>query len=227
MPAYLNDARADAVLSRLYEMHESQTKAYGEQEWPPQEFLRASAAEKEVLMKQYMSDQLVALEADKAYFCYLQCLALKARRIVEIGTSYGVSTIFLAAALRDNADQPKGIVIGTEYEPEKSKAARANWDEAGLAEYIELREGDLRETIVDCGGPVDFVLMDIWTPMARPALDLLIPQLAKGAVIIADNIVAAKDGYADYLERINRPNSGFRTTTLPFEGGVEYSVWEG
>ncbi|PYS44217.1 MAG: hypothetical protein DMG13_34210 [Acidobacteria bacterium] len=118
---------------------------------------------------QFLSDKLVALDRDKAEFCYQICRALRARRIVEAGTSYGVSTLFLAAAVRENVRSygGDGIVIGTEYEPEKAKAARANFTEAGLSEFIELREGDLRETLRDVGGPIDFVLVDIWTPLPR------------------------------------------------------------
>lgn len=224
MAEFLKDTRAEAVLNRLYKLENEQVKAMKEGVPPAEQFELSGITDIDTWRRQYLSDKMVALEPEKAEFCYLQCRALKARRVVEIGTSYGVSTIYLAAAVRENGG---GIVIGTEYEPEKSKAARINWAEAGLSEYIDLREGDLRETILDCGGPVDFVLMDIWTPMARPALDLLIPQLSKGAVIFCDNIVQARAGYVDYLSRIQGHDSGFRTMTLPFNGGAEFSVWEG
>ncbi|MBN9387886.1 MAG: class I SAM-dependent methyltransferase [Chloroflexi bacterium] len=223
MPTILRDARAEAVLTRLYEISERQEAE--EKANPVRNADLPPGPDFESARKKYLSDKLVALEPDKAEFCYLQCRALGAQRIVEIGTSYGVSTIYLAAAIRDNGG--KGIVIGTEYEPEKCAAARANWAEAGVSEYIDLREGDLRETIGDTGGPVDFVLMDIWTPMALPALELLIPQLKKGAVIISDNTIFAAKGYAAFLARIKAENSGFRTVTLPFSGGLEYTVWEG
>src|SRR5213594_2301276 len=112
-------------------------------------------------MTAFLSDKLVALDRNKAEFCYQVCRALRARRVVEAGTSFGVSTLFLAAAVRDNlrADGGEGIVIGTEYEPDKAKAARANFVEAGLSEFVDLREGDLRKTLVDLGGPVDFMLV--------------------------------------------------------------------
>ena len=127
-------------------------------------------AEDEV--KAFLSDKLVALDRDKAEFCYQLCRANNARRIVEIGTSYGVSTLYLAAAVRDNvhATGGTGVVIGTEYEPEKARAARAHFEQAGLSRFIDLREGDLRETLKQIDGPVDFMLVDIWISMARPAL---------------------------------------------------------
>jgi predicted O-methyltransferase YrrM len=85
-------------------------------------------------IKEFRRDKLVALDRDKAEFCYQLCRVGNARRIVEIGTSYGVSTLYLAAALRDNlqAGGGEGTVIGTEYEPDKAKAARGHFAEAGL-----------------------------------------------------------------------------------------------
>src|SRR4029077_5885442 len=77
--------------------------------------------------KTFLSNKFYALDRDNAEFCYQLCRAIDARRIVEIGTSYGVSTIYLAAALRDNlgAAGGEGVVTGTEHEPEKARATRA------------------------------------------------------------------------------------------------------
>lgn len=115
-------------------------------------------------------------------------------------------------------------MIGTEYEPEKVKAARANFAEAGLSDFIDLLEGDLRETLVDVEGPVDFMLIDIWTPMARPALSLVAPRLRAGAVVIADNTSQFPEAYRDYFAFVNDKANGLRTMTLPFEGGLEFTV---
>jgi len=174
----------------------------------------------------FLSDKLVALDRNKAEFCYQVCRSLGARRIVEAGTSFGVSTLFLAAAVRDNvrAAGGEGVVIGTEYESSKARAARANFAAAGLSGFIDLREGDLRETLVDVGGPIDFMLMDIWTPMARPALELVAHRLRQGAVVICDNTEQFRPAYKDYFDFVNNPANGFRTITLPFEGGVEFTV---
>jgi predicted O-methyltransferase YrrM len=168
----------------------------------------------------------VALDRDKAEFCYQLCRANNARRIVEIGTSFGVSTLYLAAAVRDNvrAGRDDGIVIGTEYEPKKAKAARRHFEEAGLTGLIDLREGDLRQTLKQIDGPVDFVLVDIWIAMARPAIELVAPHLRPGAIVICDNTEQYRSDYADYFAFINDPANGFRTMTLPFGGGLELSV---
>jgi predicted O-methyltransferase YrrM len=174
----------------------------------------------------FRRDKLVALDRNKAEFCYQLCRANDARRIVEIGTSYGVSTIYLAAAVRDNIQIAggTGVVIGTEYEPRKASAARANLETAGLSRLINLREGDLRETLKEIDAPVDFVLMDVWIAMARPAIELVAPHLKTGAIVVCDNTQRHRDAYADYFAFINDPANGFRTMTLPFDGGLEFSV---
>ena len=117
-------------------------------------------------------------------------------------------------------------MIGTEYEPAKAKAARANFAKAGLSKFIDLREGDLRETLKDIGGPMDFVLMDIWVEMARPALERVAPHLHPGSIVVADNTATPtyNDGYKDYFNFIADPANRLRTMTLPFSGGFELTV---
>lgn len=173
----------------------------------------------------FLSDKLVALDRDKARLCYWLCRATAARRVVEVGTSFGVSTIYLAAAARENGANTRAAVIGTEWEPAKAAAARANLERAGLADLVEVRAGDLRQTLRDVSGPVDFVLVDIWPALARPALDLLIPKLRNGAIVACDNVVHYRRDYRDYLARVRDPGGGFQSLTLPFAGGLELSIW--
>ena len=169
----------------------------------------------------YLADKLVALEPDKADFCHLVCRSIGATRVVEVGTSFGVSTLYLAAAVRANGG---GVVIGTEHEPAKAAAARAHFAEAGLAGLIDLREGDLRETLKVIEGPVDFVLMDIWVEMARPAIELIHPHIRRGGVIVADNTARVREPYRHFFAFVDDPAHGYRRMTLPFEGGLEYIV---
>jgi predicted O-methyltransferase YrrM len=169
----------------------------------------------------FLADKMVALEPPKAEFCYLMCRALRAWRVVEVGTSFGVSTLYLAAAVRDNGG---GIVTGTEYEPAKAAKARANFAAAGLSSSIDLREGDLRETLKTIEGPIDFVLMDVWTEMARPALELVAPHLRPGAMIVADNTDQVRDAYRAFFEFVQDAKNGLRNMTLPFQGGLEVVV---
>jgi predicted O-methyltransferase YrrM len=222
----LHDSDLERLLTKLHAESDEQTDAirdhYDERDRAVDRSPDAQAA----FSKAFLNDKLYALDRDKAEFCYQLCRATDARRIVEIGTSYGVSTLYLAAAVRDNirAAGGDGIVIGTEYESEKAQAARAHFQEAGLTRFIDLREGDLRETLKEIDGPVDFMLVDIWIPMARPALELVAPHLRPGAIVACDNTEKDRAAYADYFAFINDPAQRFRTVTLPFSGGLEMSV---
>ncbi len=174
----------------------------------------------------FLRDKLVALDSTKADLCYVLCRAIKARRVVEFATSFGVSTIYLAAAVRDNVMDGggAGVVIGTENEPSKVIAAPANLAAAGLAEFTEIREGDALETLKDAGGPVDFLLVDSWIPLARLVLELMGPQLRLGALVVCDNVAQYQRAYRDYLDYIRNPVNGFRSVMLTDKGGFELSV---
>ena len=115
-------------------------------------------------------DKFVALDPDKCALVYLLLRSIGARFVVEAGTSFGVSTIYLALAVKQNlpsssSSQPQshGKVIATEIEPTKAARARGHWEAAGedIEQWIELREGDLRETLKnDLPDQVDFLLLD-------------------------------------------------------------------
>jgi predicted O-methyltransferase YrrM len=224
----LNDPHLERLLDRLHDASEAQTEAIRQHRDERDRAVDRTPDDQAALTKTFLADKLYALDRDKAEFCYHVCRAIDARRVVEIGTSYGVSTLYLAAAVRDNvrAGGGSGVVIGTEYEPEKAGAARAHFSEAGLSSFIDLREGDLRETLRQIDGSVDFMLVDIWIPMARPALELIAPHLRPRAVVVCDNTGREDEraAYADYFAFINDPAQRFRTMTLPFSGGLEMSV---
>jgi predicted O-methyltransferase YrrM len=216
----INDPHLERLLAALHARSDAQVAAM-------QRFRAADGPPPTVdAIKAFRSDKLVALDRDKAEFCYQLCRASNARRIVEAGTSYGVSTLYLAAAVRDNIRFAggSGVVIGTEYERAKAAAARAHFEQAGLSQFIDLREGDLRETLRQIDAPVDFMLVDIWIGMARPALELVAPRLRPGAVVVCDNTQQHQNEYADYFAFLAEPANGFRTMTLPFGGGLELSV---
>jgi len=186
----------------------------------------------------HMLDKFVALEEDKCHFVYLLARSSGALNIVEAGTSFGVSTIYLALAVRQNAADQKalgrnvaGRVIATEKESNKAARAREHWAEAGeeVSGVIELREGDLLETLQMDGMPevVDLLLLDIWTPMALPTLEIIKPRLRKGAIILADNTSMARPMYKKYLDYIHDPVNGIKTTTVPYSGGLQMSVYLG
>ena len=110
-------------------------------------------------------DKFVALDPDKCALVYLLLRSSGARYVVEAGTSFGLSTIYLALAVGQNATllNKAGKVIATENEPQKASRAREHWKTAGheVEPWIELREGDLRETLqADLPEKIDFVLLD-------------------------------------------------------------------
>jgi predicted O-methyltransferase YrrM len=150
---------------------------------------------------------------------YLLCRALRAKRVAEFATSLGFSTLYFAAAMRDNGG---GIVVGSELVPQKVEAAKRNLADAGLADLVEIRQGDARQTLRDLGGPVDFVLIDGW-PGEEPSLSFQVmrvvaPQVRPGGLVMNDN------AEPDYLEYVRDPANGFRSLSLPLKGGTELSV---
>ncbi|PNP85732.1 hypothetical protein FNYG_00788 [Fusarium nygamai] len=175
-------------------------------------------------------DKFVALDPDKCAYVYLLLRSMKARFVVEAGTSFGVSTIYLALAVSQNAGSQSGKVIATENEPTKAVKARKYWGQTGdnIEKFIELREGDLRETLkTDLPEQVDFLLLDIWTPLALPTLKLVKPRMKPGATVVADNTEAAKAGYKDLMAYLEDTTNGFKLTTLPYSGGLLVAVYLG
>lgn len=166
-------------------------------------------------------DLYIPLDRDTGRFAYLVARSLGARRIVEFGTSFGISTIYLAAAVRDNGG---GVVIGSEIEPGKVAQARANLEEAGLSDQVEIREGDAQETLRDPGGTVDMVLLDGWKDLYVPILQMLTPHVRPGGIVLADNIRTFPKALAPYVARVQGGEHGFRSVTLPLGQGTEYSV---
>ena len=234
------DARAREVVERLHAQNGHQ---FARSIWPlTREMVKAKFgtgnwdSTRTDFGKEMLADKMVALDPEKAALCHLLCRSIRARTVVEIGTSFGVSTIYLAAAVRDvgigtgNDAGEDGLVIGTEHEPGKVEIAEKNLADAGVEDHAEILAGDLLETLpprlsqlADRDRPVDFVLMDIWIPMALPALELLIPHLRPGALVVCDNLVSAASDYAGYLDRVR--NSGvFVSVTVPGQGGTEISM---
>lgn len=144
-------------------------------------------------------------------FLYAIARAAKAKRIVEFGSSMGISTIYLAAALCDNGG---GTLIGSELEPTKVTRAKGHIEAAGLADLVDIREGDALETLKDVGGEVDLALIDGAWSLYLPVLKLIEPRLRTGAVVLAENAFAQ-----DYLDYVRDPVNGYIAQTLPIDEG--------
>lgn len=152
-------------------------------------------------------------------FLYMCARTCQAKRIVEFGSSFGVSTIHLACALRDGGG---GQLIGTELEVSKAAAARENLAAAGLADLVDIRVGDALETLKSgIDGDIDLVHLDGAFNLYLPVLKLLEPHLKAGALVIGEN--AFEPGYLDY---VRDPRNGFLSLAVPLtEGrGNEFTV---
>lgn len=138
--------------------------------------------------------------------------------VVEFGTSFGVSTLFLAAAVRDNG---VGRVHGSELNAAKLEAAGANLAQAGLRDVVELHAGDALETLANVPGPIGVVLLDGWKDLCLPVLRMLEPKLAPGALVVGDDTTFESMG--DYLAYVRDPANGYVSVEFPVEDGMEVS----
>jgi predicted O-methyltransferase YrrM len=153
---------------------------------------------------------------------YLLARSMKAKTIVEFGTSFGISTIHLAAALRDSGG---GVVIATEYEPSKAERARKNFEAVELADLIDLRVGDALETLRDGNEKaIDLVLLDGPKDLYLAVLKLLEPKLRINAVVAADNTKDMSEAMASYLEYVRDGRNGYISVDLPVDHGNEISL---
>ncbi|KAI0145336.1 S-adenosyl-L-methionine-dependent methyltransferase [Xylariaceae sp. FL1272] len=176
-----------------------------------------------------MLDKFIALDEDKCQFLYQLITATGATNIVEAGTSFGVSTIYLALAVaqvKATTGKP-GVVIATEKETQKAETAKMHWKQCGadVEQEIDLRVGDLLETLKQDLPEVDLLLLDIWSGLALPTLKTVLPRLRYGSVVLTDNTISGATGYADLLAYLRAPESGFHNMTLPFTNGLEMSVY--
>ncbi len=215
----LTDPNVTAVLDRLHEA------AKGDR-WV---FLRAAPAGIWSLLRggsildgitPYLKDAYIPITPEQGKFLYLTARLIDARTIVEFGTSFGISALYLACAARANG----GRFIGSEREPHKIAAARANLAAAGLDGVAEVRDGDAMQTFADLPAPIDLVLLDGWKDIYLPMLQLLRPKLRKGAAVLADNIFTFPKELAPYVAFVRDPANGFESTTMPLGHGLEYSV---
>ena len=158
----------------------------------------------------------LAVSKETGTLLYMLARATRARSIVEYGTSFGLSTLHLAAALRDNGG---GRLIGSEFEPSKVARAREHLAEAGLADLVEIREGDALETLArDLPEEIDLVLLDGAKVLYPRILALLEPRLVEGALVVADNA----DDSPELLARVRDPANGY--LSVPFGSDVELSI---
>ena len=158
----------------------------------------------------------LAVSRETGALLYMLARSSGARTIVEFGTSFGISTLHLAAALRDNGG---GHLITSEFEPSKAARARHNLTAGGLIDLVEIREGDALQTLsVDLPETIDLLLLDGAKSLYPEILNLVESRLRPGAIIVADNA----DHSPDYLAHVRSPANGYMST--PFAEDVELSM---
>ena len=169
-----------------------------------------------------MKKAYIAISRQQGEFIYDLLLQRKATHIVEFGTSFGISTLYLGAAAKENG----GKVITTELLPEKCVVARQNFKQANLEEIIELREGDALETLRDIPDGIDFLLLDGWNDLYLPLLQLLEPKLRKGALIYTDN--ASFSSAKPFLRYLSAHPEKYRSQRISDDkGGSELTEYLG
>lgn len=185
-------------------------------------WLRGGAPAAFEALAPHLKDAFIPVSPDAGRFLYLTARAIGARHVVEFGTSFAISTLYLAAAVRDNGG---GRVIGTEMEPSKHERALAHLREGGLDAFAEVRLSDALATLrQDLPAPIDLVLLDGWKDLYGPVLELLTPHLRPGAVVLADNVRTFRKTLAPFVARLASGRHGFASVTLPFSSGLEYAV---
>lgn len=163
-----------------------------------------------------LSDFALPVTRDVGTLLYMLARATRATSIVEFGTSFGLSTLHLAAALRDNGG---GRIITSEFEPAKLARAKAHLAEGGLADLVEFREGDALETLAtDLPPTIDLLLLDGAKALYSDILDCVESRLRPGAILVADNA----DYCPEYLERVGTVANGYMS--MPFSDEVELSI---
>ncbi|WP_063031761.1 O-methyltransferase [Pseudomonas yamanorum] len=163
-----------------------------------------------------LKDLWLPVSRDTGTLLYMLTRSSKARAIVEFGTSFGLSTLHLAAALRDNGG---GALISSEFEPTKIALARQHLEQGGVSDLVEIRQGDALITLAT-GLPdsVDLLLLDGAKALYGDVLNLVESRLKPGALIIADNT----NYCPDYLARVRSPANGY--LSVPIGDDVELSV---
>jgi predicted O-methyltransferase YrrM len=215
MPNSLTDPPVRPVLDRLFRAADQDGAQWVSiRERHPDGFAAMSAGEQ----ADAYGELYIPVSPEGGRLLYTLIRASRPATVVEFGTSFGISTIHLAAAVRDNGT---GRVVSTELNAAKVARARANLAEAGLADMVTILAGDARETLADLPGPVGFVLLDGWKNLYLPLLRQLEPRLAAGALVVADDTVSMAAQMTDYLAYVRDPAHGYLSVSFPESDGLE------
>jgi caffeoyl-CoA O-methyltransferase len=163
--------------------------------------------------------RIKALHPDSAKLLSMMAISNKAKNIVEIGTSAGYSTLWLAYA----ASITGGKVVTCEIDPVRADETRANLEKANMTDYAEVLVGDARELLRHRQEPVDLVFIDGEKEQYETYFDVVYKRLGVGSMVVADNVVSHEDELLDYVTYVqNHPN--LESVTVPIGRGLEITV---
>ena len=163
-----------------------------------------------------LKDLWLPVSRETGALLYMLARSTQARAIVEFGTSFGLSTLHLAAALRDNGG---GVLIGSEFEASKVELAREHFIEGGVSDLINIREGDALVSLAsDLPDRVDLLLLDGAKALYGDVLNLVERHLRPGALVVSDNT----DYCPEYLVYVRAPENGY--LSVPFSDDIELSI---
>src|SRR5262245_27147304 len=160
--------------------------------------------------------RMLNITPDTGRLLWLLVRAARATRILEVGTSNAYSTIWLADAARATG----GRVITLERDPNKVRLARENLGRAGVRAWVEIREGPAADTLAELPGPFDLAFLDADRASYRAYLELVVPKLVPGGLLVADNVVSHRAELADFLARV-KAHPELLSVTLPVGKGEE------
>lgn len=168
------------------------------------------------------ADAYIAISREQGLLLYNLARIAGSRRLIEFGASFGISTLYLAAAARDNG----GHLTTTEIMPDKCAAVRHLIEEAGLDAEVTLLEGDAEQTLAETRGKVDFLFLDAWSEHYVPIMRLLEPRFRPGTPIVRDNAGrGSAHGYRDYIGA--SPKTYARTLLKTNKGPTELVTYLG
>jgi len=162
----------------------------------------------------------LAISPEMGQFLYNLILMRRPARILELGSSYGVSTLYLASAVQRIG---QGQIIASELDTSKCEQLKNNLQTAGIQHLVAVWEGDVFDLFNKLDGHFDMAFMDVWSSLYLDLFQRLEPFLKPGSVVITDNMYTALDEVSDFKQYLDR-NSAFSSTTLDFESGVEFTV---
>ncbi len=168
-----------------------------------------------------LDDLLLSVGREAGMLLYLLATGAQSRRILELGSSYGYSTVWLGAAARATG----GKVVSLELKDFKIEHARQALTRAGLSSRVEFHMGDCLESLKTLPGPFDFVLLDVWKDLYVPCFELVHPKLAPGGVICADNMLlpeSVRPQAEAYRKRV-RAAGDMDSVLLDVGNGIEIS----